>query len=82
MYLKINKMPMNLQFLHLKNKEASSEVKWNNGWRTPDGKFASPKGSERAGGQAEEKVWDAISKKDGWGVREGRIYTKRQYWTG
>ena len=69
-------MSMNLQFFASKKQEASSEVKWNNGWRTPNGKFASPKGSERAGGQAEEKVWDAISKKDGWGVREGRIYTK------
>ena len=69
-------MSMNLQFFASKKQEASSEVKWNNGWRTPNGKFASPKGSERAGGQAEEKVWDVISKKDGWGVRKGRIYTK------
>ena len=69
-------MPMDLQFFASKKQETSSDVKWNNGWRTPDGKFASPKGTERAGGQAEEEVWDAISKKEGWGVRRGRIYTK------
>ena len=69
-------MPMDLQFFASKKQETGSDVKWNNGWRTPDGKFASPKGTERAGGQAEEEVWDAISKKEGWGVRRGRIYTK------
>ena len=54
----------------------SEEVKWNNGWRTSDGKFASPKGGQKSGAWAEQDVWDAVKQKDGWGVVEGRVYTK------
>ena len=53
-----------------------ADVKWNNGWRTKDGKFASPRGTQKAGEQAEKEVWDAIAQKEGWSVRTGRIYTK------
>ncbi|WDE02340.1 RHS repeat domain-containing protein [Thalassomonas actiniarum] len=48
-------------------------VKWNNGWRTPDGKFASPNGSGTAGAAQEQAVWDAIKQKPGWNVIEGRV---------
>ena len=54
----------------------SEEVKWNNGWRTSDGKFASPKGGQKSGAWAEQDVWDTVKQKDGWGVVEGRVYTK------
>ena len=54
----------------------NADVAWNNGWRTKDGKFASPRGSQRAGEQAEKEVWDAIAQKKGWKVERGRIYTK------
>ncbi|WKT59635.1 RHS repeat-associated core domain-containing protein [Microbulbifer thermotolerans] len=50
-----------------------SEARWNNGWRTDDGKFASPNGLERAGAAAEQKVWDAVKKKPGWSIIEGRV---------
>lgn len=52
----------------------SNEVVWNNGWGTKDGRFASPQGNQRAGGWAEEAVWNAIAQKDGWEVRTGRVY--------
>ncbi|MDE7207716.1 MAG: hypothetical protein K2N90_11275 [Lachnospiraceae bacterium] len=54
----------------------NADVAWNNGWRTKDGKFVSPRGSQRAGELAEKEVWDAIAQKEGWSVRTGRIYTK------
>jgi hypothetical protein len=50
-----------------------SDVHWDNGWRTPDGRFASPQGPGRAGGNAEQAVWDAIRQKPGWQVIEGRV---------
>src|SRR5690606_8466828 len=46
---------------------------WNNGWRTLDGKFASPLSSARPGGGAEVRVWDAIAAKPGWSVRTGNV---------
>ncbi len=52
----------------------SGEVVFNNGWRTLDGKFASPMGPGRAGGAAEESVWNAIEQKPGWSVTRGRAY--------
>ena len=51
-------------------------VIWNNGWRTSDGKFASPMGEGTPGGWAEEAVWDSIDAKEGWTVKRGRIYTQ------
>ncbi len=48
-------------------------VTWNNGWRTPNGKFASPKGPGMAGANSEVAVWDAIAKKPGWQVIRGRV---------
>jgi RHS repeat-associated protein len=49
---------------------------FNNGWRTPDGKFAKPQGSEKPGEMAEKSVWDAIKNKPGWRVIEGRVYVR------
>lgn len=48
-------------------------VRWNNGWRTADGKFASPRGAGRAGASAESAVWDAVEAKPGWEVVRGRV---------
>ena len=42
------------------------DVTYRNGWRTPDGKFASPKDGRRPGRSAEEAVWDAVDAKPGW----------------
>lgn len=53
------------------NGEAS--VGWNNGWRTADGKFASPIGSGRAGSSGETAVWDAIETKQGWSAIRGQV---------
>jgi RHS repeat-associated protein len=53
--------------------EAAPELVWNNGWRTLDGKFASPLGGGRAGAAAEQAVWDAVRQKPGWTVIEGRV---------
>ena len=57
-------------------KVEDADVIWNNGWRTKDGKFASPRGSQKVGEQAEKEAWDAIAQKEGWKVDRGRIYTK------
>ena len=51
-------------------------VCWNNGWRTTDGKFASPCGSGQSGREAEEAVWDAVAQKPGWRVIRGRVYVR------
>ncbi len=48
-------------------------VGWKNGWRTADGKFASPNGAGRSGAAAEQSVWDAVSQKPGWNVIEGNV---------
>jgi hypothetical protein len=48
-------------------------VNWNNGWRTADGKFASPQGSVRPGATAEAMVWDAVEAKPGWQVIRGEV---------
>ena len=53
----------------------TDDVSWKNGWRTPDGKFASPKGEQKAGAWAEQDVWNSIKQKEGWSVIEGRVYT-------
>jgi RHS repeat-associated protein len=53
--------------------ESASNVVWNNGWRTLDGKFASPLGGERAGAAAEQGVWNAVAQKQGWSVIEGGV---------
>mgnify|MGYP006290344901 CR=1 FL=1 len=52
---------------------ANNGVKWNNGWRTPDGRFASPQGPGRAGAAAESTVWDAVEAKSGWSIRRGPV---------
>lgn len=52
---------------------AERGVIWNNGWRTADGKFASPLGAGPPGGSAEVGVWDAIAAKPGWSVRTGNV---------
>ena len=51
----------------------SGGVRWNNGWRTADGKFASPQGADRSGRAAETAVWDAIEAKPGWQVIRGQV---------
>lgn len=52
---------------------ANKGVGWKNGWRTADGKFASPNGAGRSGAAAEQSVWDAVSQKPGWNVIEGNV---------
>lgn len=54
----------------------SDEVAWNNGWRTSDGKFASPQGNQKAGAWAEQDAWDSIKQEEDWEVVQGRIFTK------
>ena len=51
----------------------SKSVRWNDGWRTPDGKFATPRGPGRPGAAAERAVWDAIKKKPGWSIIEKHV---------
>ena len=51
----------------------SSGVAWKNGWRTADGKFASPQGTVRSGASAESAVWDAVEAKPGWQVIRGEV---------
>ena len=67
------------KFLNQLHKQQSASdqqnISWRNGWRTPDGKFASPQGQQISGAWAEQDVWDAIKQKDGWDVIEGRVYT-------
>lgn len=53
--------------------EREASIAWNNGWRTVDGRFASPLGSGRAGGSAEEAVWGAVEAKQGWSVARGQV---------
>jgi len=53
--------------------ESAEAAAWNNGWRTADGKFASPAGAGRAGGSAEAAVWDSVEAKPGWSVRTGNV---------
>lgn len=53
--------------------ETEASVVWKNGWRTADGKFASPVGTGRAGGSAEAAVWDAVEAKPGWNVVRGQV---------
>ncbi|MEI7462541.1 MAG: hypothetical protein WCK15_24340, partial [Pirellula sp.] len=48
-------------------------VAWKNGWRTADGKFASPQGTVRSGAIAESSVWDAVEAKPGWQVIRGEV---------
>lgn len=48
-------------------------VAWKNGWRTANGKFASPLDGGSAGAEAEQAVWDAVAQKPGWSVIEGRV---------
>lgn len=55
------------------NAVESETVVLNNGWRTLDGRFASPLSSVRPGGSAEVGVWDAIAVKPGWSVRTGNV---------
>jgi len=56
--------------------KGADEVIERNGWRTADGKFASPQGSQRAGADAENAVWDAIEREkgpQGWTVQRGNV---------
>src|SRR5262249_55943396 len=48
-------------------------VTWRNGWRTENGKFASPEGGGRPGASAETAVWDAVEAKNGWSVVRGQV---------
>ena len=48
-------------------------IRFNNGWRTADGRFASPQGPGAPGAAAEESVWNAVAAKPGWQVIEGRV---------
>jgi RHS repeat-associated protein len=62
--------------LHFADRAGADEVAFNNGWRTADGRFASPLGPGRAGAAAEEAVWNAVEQKPGWQVIEGRVYVR------
>jgi RHS repeat-associated protein len=53
-------------------------VSWRNGWRTPDGKFASPRDGGRGGASAEQAVWDAVRQKPGWNLVEGRVSVRNE----
>ena len=54
--------------------DSPKNTEYNNGYRTPDGKFASPTGDgARAGADAEKGVMDAIRDKLGWNVKEGPV---------
>jgi hypothetical protein len=55
------------------NYAAGGGVQWKNGWRTADGKFASPQGTARSGAAAESAVWDAVEAKRGWQVIRGEV---------
>jgi RHS repeat-associated protein len=49
--------------------EAPEATKWNNGWRTPNGKYGTPQGPGRSGGPAEDAVERAINaREDGWKI--------------
>ncbi|WP_147275127.1 hypothetical protein [Paenibacillus prosopidis] len=56
--------------------KGTGKVKWNNGYRSPDGKFAKPTGSGRSGADAEEAAWKAIESKKGWEVTRGRVHVR------
>jgi hypothetical protein len=53
----------------------NSVVNWNNGWRTANGKFASPQGPGLAGADAEQAVWNTIAQKPGWNFSKARRYS-------
>lgn len=60
--------------LRRSNAAEFEEVSYNNGWRTSDGKFASPRGqAPLPGSVAEKSVWDAIAQKPGWTVQRGHV---------
>ena len=62
--------------------DSAKNVVDKNGYRTPDGKFASPTGdAPRSGAEAEQQVWDAIKEKkgkDGWTVIEGQVSVRNK----
>ena len=59
------------------NANSSSDVEWNNGWRTKDGKFASQNGAGKPGGWAEREVWNQLkTDHQDWTVIEHGVYTK------
>lgn len=54
-----------------------TQVRYNNGYRTADGKFASPNGNQSVGSAlAEVEVWNSVKMKPGWSIIEGRVYVK------
>ena len=54
-----------------------TQVRYNNGYRTADGKFASPNGNQApSGALAEVEVWNSVKMKPGWSIIEGRVYVK------
>ncbi len=50
--------------------------RWQNGWRTKNGKFATLNGPGRAGEEAERSVGRAIKAKPGWDFIEGPVGAK------
>lgn len=52
---------------------ANNGARWNSGWRTADGKFASPSRAVRSGAAAEQSVWGAVAQKLGRSVIEGQV---------
>ena len=64
---------LGLRIVDGRGAKSEASVVWNNGWRTADGKFASPLGAGRSGASAEASVWDAVEAKPGWRVDRGPI---------
>jgi hypothetical protein len=67
-------------FGHWSNAANGGGATWNNGWRTANGKFASPNGAGRSGAAAEQSVWDAVNQKPGWSVIEGQVGVRNDAW--
>ncbi len=63
----------NLNSLAAAEAAESGGVVWNNGWRTADGRFASPLGAGQAGAAAQNAVWDAVEAEAGWQVIRGGV---------
>jgi len=51
----------------------ADEVHWDDGYRTPNGRYASPLGPGRSGEAGERAAWDAIAERPGWDVARGRV---------
>jgi hypothetical protein len=56
---------------------APQAVAYKNGYKTADGKFASPTGTmPQPGATGEQNVWNSIKQKPGWSVTGGRVHVQ------